>query len=77
MSVYANLPIILSLGALGSLNKVVFWYNDGWLALLFELVSGVPGIPGLLFECGRGLSVLVRISIHPCKLVRLLPFMYV
>ena len=46
----------------------------GWLVvtgLLFGLVVS-------LLECGRvlGLSMLVGNSIHPCKLVGLLPFMY-
>ena len=38
-------------------------YDNGWFAPQFELVAGVPCMLGLLFECGRSLSMLVRISI--------------
>ena len=62
-----------------SLSREVLRY-DGWLAmwlLLFEL-DLLPSLFVLLFEYGCVLSMLlVMISIRPCKLVGLLPFMYV
>ena len=71
MGVYTNLPIILSLIALVSLCKVIFWYDDGWLTLQFELVAKCA-LHAWFIECGRGLSVLVRISIvHPYLHVQL------
>ena len=76
MSVY-NSPFIslcfnacvslYSLVSLILLNGVV---RVAWLVLLFESVSASNGR-------FAGLSVRVKISTHPCKLVGLLPSMYV
>ena len=73
---YANLPIILSLNACVSLSKGVLRY-DGLMVSV--CLAAVAGLLILLFESihALGLSVLVRNSTHPCKVVGLLPGIYV
>ena len=72
MSVYTCLFISLCFIAcvsLYSLVSLILLNRVAWLVLLFELsVSNGNGF---------GLSVCVRISTHPCKVVRLLLSMYV
>ena len=75
MTVYINLFISLCFNACVSLYSLVLliilneFDRVAWLVLLFESVSDSNGC--------FGLSVRVKISTHPCKVVGLFPSMYV
>ena len=72
MSVYTSLFIRRCFNACVSLYSLVSLILDrvAWLVLLFGFFS--------LSNCnGFGLSVRVKISTHPCKVVGLFPSIYV
>ena len=83
MSVYTSLFISLCLSecvSLHSLISLILVYRVALLVLLFEFVS--ESNSEFFSESNGngndlGLSVRVKISIHPCKVVWLLPSMYV
>ena len=68
MTIYINLFISLCV-SLYSLVLLMLFSRVAWLVLLFESVSDSNG--------RFGLSVRVKISTHPCKVVGLFPSMYV
>ena len=72
MSIYTSLCISLYFSACVSLYSLVLLIllnRVAWLVLLFEY--------SLCNGNGFGLSVRVKISTHPCKVVGLFPSMYV
>ena len=76
MSVYTSMFISLCLNAcvsLYSLVSLILLNRVTWLVLLFETVS----CNGICTDTGLGLSVYVKILTHPCKVVGLIPSMYV